>query len=107
MRTVAVFMKRSMPGPDNLVKVPSPTGTNIFSGSVKRAFDKGVRCLFMPLRDYGSRIGLRDHISRIDSCEVSMRRAFAMLGMGAAVLMAAGSLTLLPHGTQASTSEAT
>lgn len=36
-----------------------------------------------------------------------MRRAFAMLGMGAAVLMAAGSLTLLPHGTQASSSEAT
>jgi len=36
-----------------------------------------------------------------------MRRAFAMLGMGTAVFFAAASLTLLPNGTQASSSEAT
>ncbi len=36
-----------------------------------------------------------------------MRRAFAMLGMGTAMFFAAASLTLLPNGTQASSSEAT
>jgi len=36
-----------------------------------------------------------------------MRRAFAMLGMGTAVFFAAASLTLLPNGTQASSTEAT
>ncbi len=35
-----------------------------------------------------------------------MRRAFAMLGMGTAVFFAAASLTLLPNGTQASSTEA-
>ena len=36
-----------------------------------------------------------------------MRRAFAMLGMGAAMFFAAASLTLLPNGTQASSTEQT
>ena len=36
-----------------------------------------------------------------------MRRAFAMLGMGTAVFFAAASLTLLPNGTQASSTQAT
>lgn len=36
-----------------------------------------------------------------------MRRAYAMLGLGTAVFFAAASLTLLPNGTQASSSEAT
>lgn len=36
-----------------------------------------------------------------------MRRAFAMLGLGSAVLFAAASLTLLPNGTQASPTQAT
>ena len=35
-----------------------------------------------------------------------MRRAFAMLGMGTAMFFAAASLTLLPNGTQASSTEA-
>ncbi len=35
-----------------------------------------------------------------------MRRAYAMLGLGTAVFFAAASLTLLPNGTQASSSEA-
>ena len=36
-----------------------------------------------------------------------MRRAFTMLGMGTAVFFAAASLTLLPNGTQASSTQAT
>ncbi|MBQ0824280.1 hypothetical protein HPT29_016820 [Microvirga terrae] len=36
-----------------------------------------------------------------------MRRAFAMLGMGTVVFFAAASLTLLPNGSQASSTEAT
>lgn len=36
-----------------------------------------------------------------------MRRAYAMLGLGTAMFLAAGSLTLLPNGTQASSTEAT
>lgn len=36
-----------------------------------------------------------------------MRRAYAMLGLGTAVFFAAASLTLLPNGTQASSTEAT
>ena len=35
-----------------------------------------------------------------------MRRAFAMLGMGTAMFFAAASLTLLPNGSQASSTEA-
>lgn len=35
-----------------------------------------------------------------------MRRAFAMLGLGTALFLATASLTLLPNGTQASSSEA-
>jgi hypothetical protein len=35
-----------------------------------------------------------------------MRRAFTMLGMGTAVFFAAASLTLLPNGTKASSTEA-
>jgi len=36
-----------------------------------------------------------------------MRRAFTMLGVGTVVFLAAASLTLLPNGTQASSTEAT
>lgn len=36
-----------------------------------------------------------------------MRRAFTMLGMGTVVFFAAASLTLLPNGTKASSTEAT
>lgn len=36
-----------------------------------------------------------------------MRRAYAMLGLGAVVLVAAGSLTLIPQGSKASATEAT
>ena len=36
-----------------------------------------------------------------------MRRAYTMLGLGTAVFFAAASLTLLPNGTQASSSQAT
>ncbi len=36
-----------------------------------------------------------------------MRRAYAVLGLGTAVFIAAASLTLLPNGTQASSTEAT
>ncbi|MBB4039401.1 hypothetical protein GGR34_001043 [Microvirga flocculans] len=36
-----------------------------------------------------------------------MRRAFAMLGMGTVVFLAAASLTLLPNGTKASSTQAT
>ena len=35
-----------------------------------------------------------------------MRRAFAMLGLGSAMLFAAASLTLLPNGTRASSTQA-
>ncbi|MCB5176198.1 hypothetical protein [Microvirga lenta] len=36
-----------------------------------------------------------------------MRRAYAMLGLGTALFFAAASLTLLPNGTQASSTQAT
>jgi len=36
-----------------------------------------------------------------------MRRAYAVLGLGTAVFIAAASLTLLPNGSQASSTEAT
>lgn len=36
-----------------------------------------------------------------------MRRAFTVLGLGSAVLFAAASLTMLPNGTQASSTQAT
>ncbi|KAB0266713.1 hypothetical protein [Microvirga brassicacearum] len=36
-----------------------------------------------------------------------MRRAYAMLGLGTAVLLAAASLTLIPRSSQASSTEAT
>lgn len=36
-----------------------------------------------------------------------MRRAFAVLGLGTAMFIGAASLTLLPNGTQASSTEAT
>ncbi|MCG7392632.1 hypothetical protein MHY87_06910 [Microvirga sp. ACRRW] len=36
-----------------------------------------------------------------------MRRAYAVLGLGTAMFLAAASLTLLPNGTQASSAEAT
>ncbi|WP_243367697.1 hypothetical protein [Microvirga solisilvae] len=36
-----------------------------------------------------------------------MRRAYAVLGLGTAMFLAAASMTLLPNGTQASSTEAT
>jgi hypothetical protein len=50
---------------------------------------------------------LRDYKSRVKFSEVYMRRAYAMLGLGTALSIAAASLMLLSDGTQASSNEAT
>jgi hypothetical protein len=65
---------------------------------MQRSFHTYVRALFMPLRDYASRVKFS---------EVYMRRAYAMLGLGTTLFVAAASLTLLSDGTQASSTEAT
>jgi hypothetical protein len=49
----------------------------------------------------------RDNGSRFKFSEVSMRRAYAMLGLSTAMFFGAASLALLPNGTQASSTEAT
>jgi hypothetical protein len=98
MRIVAVFMKSSMPFPPAGVKVPVLDSTVHLHGCKKRVFTKPVRALFT---------GFRDNTSRIQSTRSSMRRAYAVLGLGTAMFIAAASLTLLPNGTQASSTEAT
>jgi hypothetical protein len=67
-------------------------------GRMKRLPAKRVRALFTHTRGI---------MARVQPMRSSMRRAFAMLGMGTAVFFAAASLTLLPNGTQASSTEAT
>jgi hypothetical protein len=98
MRIVAVFMKQSMPRPPTGVKVPMLMSTLHLQACKKRVFTKPVRCLFT---------GFRDNKACNQSMRFSMRRAYAVLGLGTAVFFAAASLTLLPNGTQASSTEAT
>jgi hypothetical protein len=87
-----------MPGQPWRVKVPMPRSTFYLHECKKRTFTIHVRALFTPKRD---------NEARLKSVRFSMRRAFAMLGLGTAVFFAAASLTLLPNGTQASSAEAT
>jgi hypothetical protein len=98
MRIVAVFMKQSMPCPPSGVKVPVLESTFDLQACKKRVFTKPVRALFT---------GFRDNKARVQFMRFSMRRAFAMLGLGTAAFIGAASLTLLPGGTQASSAEAT
>jgi len=97
MRIAAVFMKVSMPRPPTGVKVPVLESTVDLQACKKRVFTKPVRALFT---------GFRDNKARLQSMRFSMRRAFAVLGLGTAMFIAAASLTLLPNGTQASSTEA-
>jgi hypothetical protein len=98
MRIDAVFMGQSMPCWPLRVKVPDSVSIILLHMGMNRVRGKRVRALFIHVRDY---------TSRVQTKRSSMRRAFAMLGMGTAVFFAAASLTLLPNGTQASSTEAT
>jgi hypothetical protein len=98
MRIVAVFMRKSMPCQAWRVKVPGSEEPLYLHERMKRTLTKCVRALFTPVRD---------NTTRVQPVRSSMRRAFAMLGLGTAVFFAAASLTLLPNGTQASSAEAT
>ena len=98
MRIVAVFMLRSMPCWPFGVKVPRQSSMLYLHECMQRSFHTYVRALFMPLRD---------DTSRVKFSEVYMRRAYAMLGLGTTLFVAAASLTLLSDGTQASSTEAT
>src|SRR3712207_8667719 len=64
---------------------------------MKRDWAMRVRALFTANRAI---------MARVQTKRSSMRRAFAMLGMGTAMFFAAASLTLLPNGSQASSTEA-
>src|SRR3712207_3370126 len=98
MRIVAVFMKPSMPFQAQVVKISDSVIMFNLRGRMKRVPAQRVRALFTHTRDI---------MARVQPMRSSMRRAFAMLGMGTVVFFAAASLTLLPNGTQASSSEAT
>jgi hypothetical protein len=98
MRIAAVFMKPSMPFNPKHVKVPNLVSMFYLRMCMKRSLAQSVRILF---------IVTRDNIARVQTKRSKMRRAFTMLGMGTAVFFAAASLTLLPEGTQASSTEAT
>jgi hypothetical protein len=98
MRIVAVFMKASMPCQPKDVKVPMLESTDVLHECKQRDLSILVRALFT---------GNRDNTSRVQSMRSSMRRAYTMLGLGTAVFFGAASLTLLPNGTQASSSQAT
>src|SRR3712207_5738197 len=98
MRIVAVFMKPSMPFQVHAVKISELVIMFNLHNRMKRVPAKRVRALFTHTRDI---------MARVQPMRSSMRRAFAMLGMGTAVFFAAASLTLLPNGTQASSTEAT
>jgi hypothetical protein len=97
MRIVAVFMKQSMPRSLAGVKVPVLDSTVGLQPCKKRVLTKPVRPLFT---------GFRDNEARIHFTRSSMRRAYAVLGLGTAMFFAAASLTLLPNGSQASSTEA-
>src|SRR3712207_5906197 len=65
---------------------------------MKRDWAMRVRALFTANRAI---------MARVQTKRSSMRRAYAMLGLGTAMFFAAASLTLLPNGTQASSTEQT
>jgi hypothetical protein len=98
MRIVAVFMKPSMPFQAQVVKISDPVIMFNLRGRMKRVPAQRVRALFTHTRDI---------MARVQPMRSSMRRAFAMLGMGTVVFFAAASLTLLPNGTKASSTQAT
>jgi hypothetical protein len=98
MRIAAVFMKPSMPFQAEVVKISELVIMLNLHGRMKRLTAKRVRALFTHTRDI---------MARVQTKRSTMRRAFAMLGMGTVVFFAAASLTLLPNGTQASSTEAT
>ncbi|MBB3018508.1 hypothetical protein FHR70_001562 [Microvirga lupini] len=93
-----MFMKPSMPIQAQNVKISDLVIILNLHGRMKRLPAKRVRALFTHTRDI---------MARVQTKRSSMRRAFAMLGMGTVVFFAAASLTLLPNGTQASSTEAT
>jgi hypothetical protein len=98
MRIVAVFMKPSMPIQAWDVKVSDSVSMFNLHSRMKRVPAKRVRGLFTHTRDI---------LARVQTKRSTMRRAFAMLGMGTVVFFAAASLTLLPNDTKASSTEAT
>src|SRR5918993_4750779 len=98
MRIAAVFMGESMPCRPRRVKVPESVSIILLHRRMNRVRGKCVRALFIQPRDY---------TSRVQPKRSSMRRAYTMLGLGTAVFFAAASLTLLPNGTQASSTEKT
>jgi hypothetical protein len=98
MRIVAVFMKPSMPFQAQDVKISDLVIMFNLHDRMKRVPAKRVRALFTHTRDI---------MARVQTKRSTMRRAFTMLGMGTVVFLAAASLTLLPNGSQASSTEAT
>jgi hypothetical protein len=98
MRIDAVFMMPSMPFQAQAVKISDSVIMLNLHTRMKRVQLERVRALFTHTRAI---------IARVQTKRSSMRRAFAMLGMGTVVFFAAASLTLLPNGTQASSTEAT
>jgi hypothetical protein len=98
MRIVAVFMKPSMPFQAQNVKISDLVIMFNLHDRMKRVPAKRVRALFTHTRDI---------MARVQTKRSTMRRAFTMLGMGTVVFLAAASLTLLPNGSQASSTEAT
>jgi hypothetical protein len=98
MRIVAVFMKPSMPFQAEVVKISDLVIMFNLHDRMKRVPAKRVRALFTHTRDI---------MARVQTKRSTMRRAFTMLGMGTVVFLAAASLTLLPNGSQASSTEAT
>ena len=93
-----MFMKPSMPIQAWDVKVSHLVSMFNLHDRMKRVPAKRVRALFTHTRGI---------MARVQTKRSTMRRAFTMLGMGTAVFFAAASLTLLPNGTQASSTEAT
>jgi len=91
-------MNPSMPRSATGVKVPVLESTVTLQACKKRTLTKPVRALFTAFRDNKARIKLMGF---------SMRRAYAVLGLGTAVFIAVASLTLLSDDTQASSTEAT
>ena len=93
-----MFMKPSMPFQAEAVKISELVIMLNLHDRMKRLPAKRVRALFTHTRAI---------MARVQTKRSTMRRAFTMLGMGTAVFFAAASLTLLPNGTQASSTEAT
>ena len=93
-----MFMKPSMPFQAQDVKISDLVIMFNLHNRMKRVPAKRVRALFTHTRDI---------MARVQTKRSTMRRAFTMLGMGTVVFLAAASLTLLPNGSQASSTEAT